>query len=383
MRNITTGALIRSVLLAASMGGMGGVESTPAAPLRVYVLAGQSNMEGHGYAEPVTWLPPFDRPQASLTNLAKHPTWGDEFKKFLPTGGKYPSRTDVWCHYQKEGSQMIGNLSVGYGANDTSRAMNVGPELGFGWVMGDSTAEQVLLIKTAWGGKSLAKDFRPPGAGGTTGEYYNKMISQVKGVLADIKKHFPAYDGQGYKLAGFGWHQGWNDFVNDAYVNEYETNLFHLIRDIRKDWNAPGLPVVIAESGMACFNPNDQKAQKLCAAQAAPATAAEFKGTVAYVRARDFYDTSLSPWKDWGYHWHGSFYSYYRVGKAMGESMRKLEGGSPVSLSGLAGKGRDGFAPADLPADAPARDALGRFRMLTEGSRGLPGIWLPALPAQP
>ena len=45
----------------------------------------------------------------------------------------------------------------------------------------DHFKEKVLLIKTAWGGKSLYKDFRPPSAGdGAPGEYYTKMIQEIR-----------------------------------------------------------------------------------------------------------------------------------------------------------------------------------------------------------
>ena len=50
-----------------------------------------------------------------------------------------------------------GKLAPGFGA----RGSTIGPELGFGHVVGDAFDEPVLLIKTAWGGKSLQKDFRP------------------------------------------------------------------------------------------------------------------------------------------------------------------------------------------------------------------------------
>jgi hypothetical protein len=43
--------------------------------------------------------------------------------------------------------------------------------------MGDHFENQVLLIKTAWGGKSLYKDFRPPSSGGTVGSCYTNRLT--------------------------------------------------------------------------------------------------------------------------------------------------------------------------------------------------------------
>ena len=74
-----------------------------------------------------------------------------------------------------------GKLTVGYGAKEGM----IGPELGFGLVMGDCLDNQVLLIKVAWGGKSLAKDFRPPSSGGEVGPSYKELIRHVKDVLAE------------------------------------------------------------------------------------------------------------------------------------------------------------------------------------------------------
>lgn len=50
---------------------------------------------------------------------------------------------------------------MGFGAN----VERIGPELGFGHVIGDAFDEPVLLIKLASGGKRLAKDLRPPSSG--------------------------------------------------------------------------------------------------------------------------------------------------------------------------------------------------------------------------
>ena len=41
----------------------------------------------------------------------------------------------------------------------------IGPEFTFGLTMDRALDEPVLIIKTAWGGKSLYYDFRPPSAG--------------------------------------------------------------------------------------------------------------------------------------------------------------------------------------------------------------------------
>lgn len=91
-----------------------------------------------------------------------------------------------------------------------------GPELQFGQVLGDYLENQVLLIKTAWGGKSLFKDFRPPSSGGEVGPYYTKMIAEVRAALANLSQDFSKYGyiGNGYELVGVVWYQGWNDGVD-------------------------------------------------------------------------------------------------------------------------------------------------------------------------
>ena len=54
-----------------------------------------------------------------------------------------------------------GPLSTGYGARPTA----FGPEYAFGIMLEKALDQPVLIIKTAWGGKSLHYDFRPPSAG--------------------------------------------------------------------------------------------------------------------------------------------------------------------------------------------------------------------------
>lgn len=51
----------------------------------------------------------------------------------------------------------------------------------------------------------------------------------------------------GLKVAGFFWLQGESDAVKADYAKDYEVNLTELVKKVRKDFDAPKLPVVIAK----------------------------------------------------------------------------------------------------------------------------------------
>lgn len=279
-------------------------------PVQVFILAGQSNMEGQGIVAG-------DRP-GTLESLLKDPASAPRFRHLVGPDGKWIVRDDVWIWYLGR----AGGLTVGYSPKGNA----IGPELQFGHVVGDALAEPVLLIKTAWGGKSLAKDFRPPGAGGEVGPFYTKMLEHVREVLGGLGTLFPALKGRGHAIAGFGWHQGWNDRVNQAYNDEYEKNLAHLIRDVRKDLGVPNLPFVIAETGMSGPEEKHPRALSLMKAQAAVAEYPEFKGNVAFVGTRDFWrPREVSP-SGQGYHWNNNAETYFLIGDGMGKAMLKLLG---------------------------------------------------------
>ena len=290
-------------------------EQAKKGPLKVFILAGQSNMEGQGkIACDLTK----NGGKGSLEYVVHHPATAARFKSVLDKGGKWIVRDDVWIWYLGR----KGKLTVGYGAKEGT----IGPELGFGLVMGDTFDNQVLLIKVAWGGKSLAKDFRPPSSGGEIGPYYKEVIQHVKEVLANLKTHFPDYDGKGYQLAGFGWHQGWNDRINQAFNDEYEKNLANFIRDVRKDLGVPQLPFVIAETGMSGPSETHPRALSLMRAQAAVAKYPEFQGNVAFVGTKEFYRPPENSPSSHGYHWNNNAETYFLIGTAMGEAMKKLCG---------------------------------------------------------
>ena len=150
------------------------------------------------------------------------------------------------------------------------------------------------------------------------------MIRHINAVLANLKKEFPDYDGQGYRLAGFGWHQGWNDGCNRGEVDQYEENMVHFIRDVRKELGVKDLPFVIANSGFGGRNQSVDRRLGIIKAQAGAAARPEFKGNAICVETRDFFRPADDSPSRHGYHWNCNAETYFLIGDAMGEAMKKL-----------------------------------------------------------
>jgi alpha-galactosidase len=304
--------------------------------LKVFILAGQSNMQGHGRTE-------YGRNPENLTGplivggigSLRGATTRDPLKYgYLldpdTTVNGQPgliTRDDVYVSYwdtvgATTAVKRAGYLDAMFGVSFSATDGRIGPEYAFGNVVGAEFGDEVLIIKTAWGGKSLKVDFRPPSSGGTVGPFYLDMVNKVRTVLDNLSSYYPGYDGNGYQLCGFGWHQGWNDRGDPG---EYESNLNHLIKDIRAEFGLPALPFVIANTGMAD-------------APSGPGSLIEAQGKVSNpaakivtVDTRPFdYGVFQSP-IDQGYHWNGNGESYFQIGEAMGEAMVELLSVAPQS----------------------------------------------------
>lgn len=293
----------------------------PSKPVKVFILAGQSNMEGQAVVD--LDGKDYNDGKGTLSFLLRDPQKAAQFLHLKNAEGSWTVREDVWCRYQRErGPLLAGPLTMGFSVYGDKH--HFGPELQFGHVLGNHFENQVLLIKTAWGGKSLFKDFRPPSAGGEVGPYYAKMIEQVREALANLKTDFPGADGS-YELAGFVWYHGWNDGVDPKNaVPQYEENLVHLINDVRQEFKALKLPVVIGElTGPWVEAPGAWAT--LRAAQRNAAERPEFKDSVLFVETHDFVrKPEDSPNPSHGHHEFGNAETYFLVGDALGQGMTAL-----------------------------------------------------------
>lgn len=410
MKFNTSKALLLAIVLVsfAAAQDLDAADSIGNGPVKVFILAGQSNMEGRGFPEPLAW----QVTQPEYRDRYKHFIKDGDFDAFNETVARtrdpedprsrptylWSTRKDVWIDYLGK----RGELTVGYGAPRDG----FGPEFNFGHVMGDYYDDQVLIIKTSWGGRALARGFLPPSSILSDEEYaelakaqnaenrawneaepsrieaankriteqnktaekkkrlrtfkpremvtteqykeqfgkdYRNMVREVHDCLAQLGDRFPGYQGQGYELVGFVWFQGWNDQYQDRWLS-YEQNMANLIRDVRKEFKAPELRVVIGQMGHDGMKPDkpDSPRDVIKRAQAAVAEYREFSGTVLCVKTDRFWDAEahaiytgpggwqkdVSVWRQFGndhpYHYYGSPWCFAQIGTAFGNGMIDL-----------------------------------------------------------
>ncbi len=326
--------------------------------VKVFILAGQSNMEG--------------KAKNSLLEFQATDPKTKDFFAHLRKGDAWIVRDDVFIKYL----ERKGGLTIGYGSPDST-----GLELEFGTVMGNHFDEPVVLIKAAWGGHSLYKNFRPPSAGLPSeallkaeleksqdnirkqneknkgkqaplptmedikagyGTSYRNMMKEVKDTFDNYETLFPLLKGKQIELAGFVWFQGFNDMFGDQAPGEYAANMEHFIKDVRKDLKVSKLPFVIGALGQNGSKPANGTMETIQNAQLAMNEIPEFKGNVKTIRTDVLADKAaealIEGWKnhfeewkkvgsDHGYHYLGSAIWFTRIGHAMGGTMQDLMAG--------------------------------------------------------
>ncbi len=222
--------------------------------LKVYLLIGQSNMEGKAFTydnsytdgwNVVTMEFLLSGTPASKNYVANMPY---SFKSDFDSSWLLP-REDVWAvHYNSSNGSNRGSLSTraipqdempkedrllhpdivygvsplrpGFGSN-TNFGSQSGTELAMGYRIGDALGSPVFMFKSDKGGTDLANNWRPPSAvaarGGTVGTNYTNTINKFTEFLDTLDTDL-AGDGllndynnaTDYEIVGCAWMQGWN-----------------------------------------------------------------------------------------------------------------------------------------------------------------------------
>lgn len=285
------------------------------------------------------WMDQTDVP-GTLSTLVKHQGM---YPYLVNKKGQWSARDDVWYKgvVTATGSHWLGVQSG-----------RIGPELGFGHVVGDFEKAPVLVLKTSQGNRSLSWDFLPPGSkrfeyGGKVyaaykesplswdkgatpeaiewyaGKQYDDCFNAAKEVLGKFDEEFPHWKGCGYEIVGFGWWQGDKDRYNEAHAVQYEKNLVHLIKTLRKEFNAPRAKFVVATLGQTSKENAEGNEKLILNAQlnvsGDTGKYPEFRGNVSTV-----YTHPISQGGASNSHYNGNAQTYMDVGSAMGEAMVDL-----------------------------------------------------------
>jgi hypothetical protein len=307
-------------------------------PFKITYLTDQANGLG--------WIARSDIPGTLATVVKQH----GKFRYLIDKQGNWVERNDVWY----KGVVTAGAdkwLSVGCGAGSN----NIGPELGFGHTVGEHHDEPVLILKASQGNRSLGWDYLPPGSerfeddgfvyagykdsparwekgsqpkpiNWYAGKQYDDCFGAAHKVLNNFDKEFPRWSGRGYGIAGFVWWQGHKD-GGEPHASRYEQNLVHLINTLRKEFDAPKAPFVIATIGFGGWKmagPHKTVAEAQLAVSGDKGKYPEFRGNVLTVETRDFWrEPDVSP-RNQGFHYNQNAETYMLVGEALGKGLLKL-----------------------------------------------------------
>jgi hypothetical protein len=181
------------------------VAAVPArAEIKVFLMAGQSNMVGAGYT----------------------------YQLKAPYNATQPD-VKIWNY---TGSWI--SLSPSYeGTIDSDRDGRFGPEVTFGYTINNLFPnDDIYLVKYAVNGTTLSYDWDP----NRTDGLYNTLKTRVTAALGNLTS-----TGHTYTIAGMLWMQGETDAKDYSAANAYQANLEEFITKVRTDFSASDMKFVI------------------------------------------------------------------------------------------------------------------------------------------
>jgi len=193
----------------------------------VFILAGQSNMDGRGKKSELTGpLAAYAKPRADVkiaySNSTKRGPYASNSFVPLEPGYSVPP-----------GTKKPGDSAPPF----TLPGSTFGPEVSFGRAIADAMpGKRVALIKFSEGGTTLRADWSPD----VRDALYDQFLAFTLASLKSLTDR-----GDTYTLAGMIWHQGESDASLPP--GEYQRLLTRFIARVRTDLSATEMPFVIGE----------------------------------------------------------------------------------------------------------------------------------------
>ncbi len=175
-------------------------QSSQSKPIKVFILAGQSNMDGCGLGAE---LP--KRYQKDPSNVL---TW-DNNKR-------------IWVEPKKT-------------TFSERRDLMFGPETTFAHVLSRAFPnDSIRIVKTSAGGTKLYRHWLPDSS------MYRRCLQNFSNACLSLEE-----SNQPFELSGMLWMQGESDSETLEMANAYEENLKRMFADIREKTGKPDLPIVM------------------------------------------------------------------------------------------------------------------------------------------
>ncbi|TWU45272.1 hypothetical protein Q31b_04430 [Novipirellula aureliae] len=184
----------------------------------IYLLAGQSNMDGRGQVSELTLSQ--RRPLSNAIIYYRNP----------------PRSSDGW-------KPLAPGFSIPPKYKGGFPSPTFGPEIGFAnAILQAAPHQKIALIKGSKGGTSLRVDWNPGESGKpeTQGECYRNFCETIRLATEDLKRQ-----NHDFHIQGLLWHQGEAD--KNSNPETYQERFHVLVDRIKKEVGVDDLPVVVGE----------------------------------------------------------------------------------------------------------------------------------------
>ncbi len=175
-------------------------QSNETRPVKLFILGGQSNMDGCGKGE--------ELPKAYKVHPENTMTWDNKKEKWVELG------TDSFA---------------------VRRKFKFGPEIAFSHLLAKKYPDYTIaVVKTSAGGTKLWKHWLPEQG------MYKRFLQNIEKATTQL-----ADSGVVCEIGGMLWMQGESDAETIAWAEAYENNLKTLFADVRKQMNQEDFPIVM------------------------------------------------------------------------------------------------------------------------------------------